>query len=245
MVHQGDRRGRGRFHLRVGCWSSPGILEGVAGKFVSPRFRSEAFTCPRCDTLATQQHGQILVNNNIDSLATFASLCSACVKFCIWERRQQPDADFIYVLVYPGASPAPLPNEDLPDDAKAIYDEASAILNRSPKGAAALLRLAIQLLCKHLGQPGKSLNDDIAALVKEGLTPLIQQAMDTVRITGNESVHPGEIKLDDDRELALALFDFVNLIAEDRITTPKRVQEMYDRLPEGKRAQVETRDRTG
>lgn len=214
----------------------------MAGKFTPPGFRIEIFTCPRCDTLATQQHEQIVVSKHAGSLTAFASLCSACGKFCIWERQRQSDSPPIYVLVYPDASPAPPPNEDLPDDAKAVYAEASAILNRSPKGAAALLRLAIQLLCRHLGQPGKDLNRDIAALVKEGLSPLIQRAMDTVRITGNEAVHPGEIKLDDDRELALALFDFVNLIAADRITTPKRVQEMYGRLPESKRAQVQSRD---
>ncbi len=167
-----------------------------------------------------------------------ASHCTCCRTLSIWEERRLNT----FVLVYPDESPAPPPNEDLPEDVKSDYTEAADILNRSPKGSAALLRLAVQRLCKHLGQPGKNINDDIAALVRQGLSPLIQRAMDTVRITGNEAVHPGEIKLDDDRGLALALFDFVNLIAEDRITTPKRVAEMYERLPESKRAQVENRD---
>jgi hypothetical protein len=138
---------------------------------------------------------------------------------------------------------APAANADLPPDVAVDYAEAASIVNLSPRGAAALLRLAVQKLCVHLGQPGKNINDDIGALVKDhGLPVLIQQAMDTVRITGNESVHPGEINLNDDQELALALFDFVNIIAEDRISTPKKVQAMYDRLPEGKRAAVEKRD---
>ncbi len=168
-----------------------------------------------------------------------AALCCNCKKFTVWDNVA---ASGEWILVFPDKSPAPPPNEDLPDDVKSAYEEGADILNRSARGAAALLRLAVQRLCIHLGKPGKKLDDDIAALVKEGLSPLIQQAMDTVRITGNEAVHPGEINLDDDRPLALALFEFVNLIAVDRITTPKRVMEMYQRLPRAKLDAVQKRD---
>ncbi len=214
----------------------------MAGKYVEPEYGVNAFTCPRCSTLATQRFGTVDVGGIISAIQMGASLCTCCRTLSIWEARHLNDTADTFVLVYPDESPAPPPNEDLPEDVKSDYTEAADILNRSPKGSAALLRLAVQRLCKHLGQPGKNINDDIAALVRQGLSPLIQRAMDTVRITGNEAVHPGEIKLDDDRGLALALFDFVNLIAEDRITTPKRVAEMYERLPESKRAQVENRD---
>ena len=63
-------------------------------------------------------------------------------------------------LVWPLTGEAPLPNPDLPDDVRRDYDEANSILNLSPRGAAALLRLAIETLCKHLGESGKNLNDD-------------------------------------------------------------------------------------
>ncbi len=214
----------------------------MVGKYVAPTYGVHAFTCPRCGTLATQNFGAVSAGGLPGAIRMSASLCTSCGAFSVWEARLLKDTTETFVLVYPNESPTPPPNEDLPEDVKSDYTEAADILNRSPKGAAALLRLAVQRLCKHLGQPGRNINDDIAALVKEGLSPLIQQAMDTVRITGNEAVHPGEINLDDDRELALALFDLVNLIAEDRITTPKRVREMYERLPESKRAQVESRD---
>lgn len=204
--------------------------------FVAPTPDVPAFTCPHCDTLAQQKWGSINVQGNIGMKAGY---CFHCSKNTLWNLQGRPAS---WVLVFPDKSPAPAPNQDLPDDVTADYLEAADILNRSPKGAAALLRLAVQRLCVHLGQSGRNINDDIAALVKLGLSPLIQQAMDTVRIAGNEAVHPGEINLDDDRELALALFDFVNLIAEDRITMPKRVREMYERLPQAKRDAVEKRD---
>ena len=209
--------------------------------FVPPTADAPSFTCPHCDTLATQDWGQIFVNaGGMQINGMKAGYCFNCQSFTLWEWTGQ--ADYPWRLVYPDKTPAPTPNEDLPEDVRSVYEEAASIFNRSPKGAAALLRLAVQRLCKHLGQPGKNINDDIAALVKEGLSPLIQQAMDTVRITGNEAVHPGEINLDDESELALALFDFVNLIAEDRITTPKKVNAMYERLPKPKREAVDKRD---
>jgi Domain of unknown function (DUF4145) len=205
--------------------------------FVVPAADIPSFTCPHCDTLAGQSWGNVFVDH---TLGMKVGHCHGCGKYTLWDDPGGGPND--WVLVYPDRSPAPPPNEDLPDDIKSDYQEAADILNRSPKGAAALLRLCVQKLCIHLGQPGNNVNDDIATLVKDGLSPLIQQAMDTVRITGNEAVHPGEINLDDEPELALELFHFVNLIAEHTITTPKRVKQMYDRLPQAKRDAVEKRD---
>jgi hypothetical protein len=96
------------------------------------------------------------------------SRCFNCHQLAIWIHDR---------LVWPsrGEAAAP-PNPDLPQDVRADYDEAGTILDLSPRGAAALLRLAIQKLCLHLGGTGKNLNDDIAALVRKGLDPQIQQA---------------------------------------------------------------------
>ena len=163
----------------------------------------------------------------------FASSCFRCKKVAIWLRDR---------LVYPQSSAVPPANSDLSDEIREDYDEASKILNVSPRGAAALLRLCIQKLCKELGQPGKNINDDIAALVSAGLSQQIQQALDTVRVIGNDSVHPGQIDLRDDTATALSLFTFVNLIADRMISEPKRVAEAYQRLPESKRDAIAKRD---
>jgi hypothetical protein len=105
-----------------------------------------------------------------------------------------------------------------------------------------LLRLAVQKLCKHLGGAGDNLNHDIAALVRKGLPARVQQALDVVRVIGNNAVHPGEIDLRDDRATAEGLFRLVNLIAEIMISQPKHVSDMFASLPEGARKAIETRD---
>jgi hypothetical protein len=135
-----------------------------------------------------------------------------------------------------------LPNAALPNNIRALVDEARSILDMSPKGAAALLRLSIQMLCKHLGESGNNLNNDIANLVKKGLNPMVSKSLDIVRVIGNESVHPGTIELSDNKDIAIRLFDLVNIIAEQMITHPKHVNEIYKKLPESKRAAIEERN---
>ena len=163
----------------------------------------------------------------------FAARCSHCEKVSIWNRNN---------LVYPQSSDAPPANPDLPDDIRKDYDEASNILNSSPRGAAALLRLVVQKLCKELGQKGKYINDDIAALVLQGLSQQIQQALDTVRVIGNDAVHPGQIDLSDDRKTTLSLFALVNLIVDRMISEPKRIKEAYQGLPKSKLEGIANRD---
>jgi hypothetical protein len=161
------------------------------------------------------------------------SRCYNCRKIAVWVNDR---------LVSPNYKTTAQPNVDLPDDIVRDYEEARDVVDLSPRAAAALLRLAIQKLCKHLGESGKDLNSDIKHLVAKGLDPVIQQSLDIVRVIGNESVHPGTIDLNDDRETAIRLFDLVNAIAEQMISHPKKVREMYGKLPDEKRKAIETRD---
>ena len=167
---------------------------------------------------------------------TFVSRCFNCEDVSIW----------IYdKMIYPQRGEAPPANPDLSDDIRRDYDEASSILDLSPRGAAALIRLAIQKLCKELGQPGEVLNADIGALVEKGLDPLVQKALDAVRVIGNNAVHPGHIDLKDDRQVAESQFQLLNLIAEKMISVPKHVDEVYAGLPDGARKAIEKRDANG
>lgn len=86
------------------------------------------------------------------------------------------------------------------------------------------------------------MNAAIGSLVSDGLNPIVQKSLDVVRVIGNESVHPGTIDLNDDRDTAIRLFDLVNIICEQMITQPRQVSELYEKLPEDKRKAIERRD---
>jgi len=209
--------------------------------YVPPEFNKSGFHCPFCGAYAKQKwyacnplgtgflsSFQNDVQNNL-----FVCLCSHCSRYSIWFREEK---------IYPISSSAPLPSEDMPEDVKEDYEEARSVVEVSPRSAAALLRLALQKLMIHLGESGKNLNDDIANLVKKGLPEKIQKALDAVRVVGNNAVHPGELDLRDDKETALALFDLLNMIVEVMITQPKKVDEIYKKLPEGAKEAIERRD---
>ncbi len=161
--------------------------------------------------------------------------CQSCGKFSLWVDRE---------IVYPRRIPIDPPNKDLNEEIKSIYNEAAKIFTDSPRGATALLRLALQMLLKQLGKEGKNINSDIKELVKEGLSPKIQQALDLLRVIGNNAVHPGQINLDDNKDVALTLFKILNIIANEMITQPKEIETLYEQvIPEETKQHISKRDK--
>ena len=158
--------------------------------------------------------------------------CVHCRKYSLWHDQS---------MVYPELGMAPPPNADMPNDVVRYYREAASIAQRSPRAAAALLRLAVQVLCMKLGEKGKNISEDIASLVQKGLPPLIQQALDIVRIIGNNAVHPGQIDTDDEVTVG-SLFDLLNIIVENMISMPGRVESAYNNLPSNLREAITKRD---
>jgi hypothetical protein len=130
----------------------------------------------------------------------------------------------------------------MPEDVAADFNEAREVLGASPRSSAALLRLAIQKLCAHLGGEGKSINDYIADFVEKGLSVEVQQALDIVRVVGNNAVHPGEIDIRDDPQTAMSLFDIINFVVERMISQPKAIAKMFGGLPIGAREAIRKRD---
>ena len=159
--------------------------------------------------------------------------CSRCGTASLW---------LAYELIWPAQSIAPAPNADLPEDAMRDYMEAASIMELSPRAAAALLRLALQRLCQTLSNE-ENLNDAIAKLVETGLDPLIQRALDTVRVIGNHAVHPGQMALQDDRETVQLLFSLVNVIVEQTISRRLAIETIYAKLPEKDRKAISKRDK--
>jgi len=213
--------------------------------YTSAIYNSNEFNCPLCGAFSDQEWLLAEGKNKDDinhrrPVRTYSlpqiefSKCSHCKKSTIWLHGK---------MIYPLSGNIPLPNPDLPTDVQEDYKEASEIVNHSSRGAAALLRLAIQKICKNLGESGENINNDIANLVKKGLPKTMQKALDSVRVIGNNAVHPGQIDLKDDIETAHKLFGFVNIICEVMISQPKQIDEFYNlKVPQNIKDAIDKRD---
>ena|ERR1039458_4684700 len=205
---------------------------------IAPSRATDAFHCPHCAAYAHQVWSEITVNfysRGYDSLQPqiMASMCSRCDNVALWIGD---------LMIYPPSVDAPPPHNDLAEPARSTYVEARAVAGTSPRSAAALLRLCLQQLVKQLGARSSNLNAAVRELVALGLPVRIQQAMDTVRLLGNEAVHPGTIDLTDDPQMAFSLFDMVNIVVESMVTQPRLIEELHGSLPPAKVEAVQRRD---
>jgi len=210
------------------------------GEQIAPFLRGESFHCMHCGVLAQQAWVDLLRRGprypGDDPYVGYSHCtCSNCQGISIWNDQEERCVD-------PVIGGGPRPHIEMPEDVKADYEEARRIVGQSPRGACALLRLGVQKLCKDLGETGKNINDDIKSLVQKGLPEEVQQAMDSLRVIGNNAVHPGEMDLTDDTETASALFNLLNFVVEEMIAKPKRRRGIFDNLPVSVRAAIKRRD---
>lgn len=217
-------------------------------KYIAPKFYSKSFTCPHCNVLSHMKWES--TNYKAHSLENkeqfiYSAYCSHCSNASIWIAEYYGKRDINDIdnkMIFPDTTNIPPPSEDMPEDVKKDYLEAACIYQKSPRGAAALLRLGLQKLCKHLGAEGKNINTDINTLAQDDKIskPLIKAA-DIVRITGNNAVHPGTINDEDFDNIAIKLFDLLNIIVRQGITEPKEVDELFNKMPDGPRQAAENR----
>ena len=205
-------------------------------KLYTPEYDKQSFNCPHCGVYSRQiwQTVSIWTHGSEDVPDIRLAFCTHCGDKSIWFKEN---------MIEPNIGGVPLPNQDLPDDIKNDYYEARDILNKSSRGSAAILRLSIQKLCKELGEKGKNINEDIAQLVKKGLPLKIQQSLDYVRVVGNNAVHPGQLDIKDNKEVAINLFQLINLIAEVMISQPKEVEKLFNSLPKEQLDAIVKRDK--
>ena len=205
-------------------------------KYIAPKVFAGSFSCPHCGAISQQQWWAVAWDGIHYGDSSYnpirIGICVHCKKNSLWINDQ---------MYYPGTGSAPFPNPEMP--VRGLYLEAASISSKSPRGAAALLRLSVQVLCKELGEKGENINEDIKNLVVKGLPEIVQQSLDIVRVTGNHAVHPGQIDIDDP-EVVAKLFDLLNIIVEYMIALPKRVSGLYSGLPSNAKESIKKRDGT-
>jgi hypothetical protein len=206
-------------------------------KYIQPEVFLNSFTCPHCGAIAKQDWWMKRwrgdnPNDNETIHPLRVGTCQHCQETTVWVEDK---------MYFPDTGNAPFPNPEMPESVLKLYMEASSVSSKSPRGAAALLRLSIQVLCQELGESGKNINTDVGSLVKKGLPVIVQQSLDIVRVTGNDAVHPGQIDTDNPQTVG-QLFDLVNIIVEYMIALPKKVSGIYSSLPSDKVKGINDRD---
>ncbi len=216
-------------------------------KFVIAELEKEGFTCPNCTAYSNHDWTFCSVNEtegrfchkiyNSDVVENlYLCKCQHCGYISFWYKNK---------LIWPLASSVEAPIEEMDKDIKELYNEARDIIESSPKGSCAILRLALQKLCNRLAdqEENKKIDGAIKKLVEKGLPTTIQKAMDTIRIVGDEAVHPGEININDNKDLAIAMFRLLNMIVEKMIVEPKQIDDLYNLMPKNKLEGIGNRDK--
>jgi hypothetical protein len=146
-------------------------------------------------------------------------------------------------IVYPRSSSRPPAHNEVDEEIRSLYDEASLIANDSPRAAGALLRRALQqIIHDTAGIKKRDLNTEITELIGSNQLPsYITDILDSVRVVGNFAAHPikststgsiidveiGEVELCFD--VMEALFDFYFIqparIAAQKAAINKKLQD--------------------
>jgi hypothetical protein len=229
--------------------------------YIAPKFKSETFTCPHSDCSVLARHSWSICESDDGYSHIKASILRGCSNDADFDKQTQ-ELDYKYVwkstcltcekisiwfhgnIFYPDSFGIEKPNQDLNQDIQDDYLEAASIVNKSPRGACALLRLAIEKLCNQLIDPSNKklhLDKKIELLKSKGLTERIYKNLLSVRVIGNEAVHCGTLDLKDNLEVTKQLFYLVNRIAEELITNPKNDESMFQSLPDNKAEEINKR----
>ena len=206
--------------------------------YYPPEYEKKEFNCAYCKVFARQIWSELRVSDLFSEVYLSSDLltvskCTHCHKWSIWIEES---------LVYPAQITVEDPNDDMPDEVKKLYRESAQVLSISPRAAAALLRLGLQILLGAVGGDGKNINDDIKKIVALGVEPETQRALDILRVFGNSGAHPGEIKLDEDPGLVHKMYGLMNYVTDRLITQKNQINELFEGLPEGIKNQIESRD---
>jgi hypothetical protein len=131
------------------------------------------------------------------------SNCHSCNGFSLWVGG---------LLVFPTRI------DKTPELVEEDLEEAAAILNKFPRGAAALMRVCIQKLVPLLEDNDKELNQRISSLVRKGLEMEMQQAMDVLQVLRSDPVQLSRLESQADKKTILRFLDSLKEVLERRMS---------------------------
>lgn len=173
--------------------------------------------------------------NEIEPGNWSAAQCVRCREWSVWRDKR---------MVFPGVALGSPPHEEMPAEARELYEEAREVVGTSRRAGAALARAALERLLSVLDPVDGRLSlfgriDHVMPRVSGSLAKMLT----LVRHAGNESVHPNSdpddvmiLVLDPANEAVVSvMFESINDLVDELISKPRRQQELFEKLPENVR----------
>lgn len=172
--------------------------------------------------------------------------CARCSFVTIWRGD---------VLVYPATSRMPLAHPDMPVAARALYDEARAVYEVSPRAGAALARAALERLLREV-DPDAPASANLEARIQrvsgEVSRPLARM-LTVIRHVGNQSLHVKDdvdevtvlVLSKEQTDIAAMLFEAINELVDELITKPAERDGLFGLVPESVRVRIEKEQTSG
>jgi hypothetical protein len=188
-----------------------------------PSFNTASFTCPHCGVVAQQNWASMLDSSKRADSDIMRSNCTSCRRHSYWAWEQ---------LVAPAVPLGPPPNTDLTGELLEMYTEAREIAGRSPRAAAALLRMLVEHLVMDLdteGHEAERLSLKIIRLHEAGhIDDGTRDALMAVKVAGDDALHSGQIDPNAENQAAIVeiLFEVVNHIVASTRTLHRKVAEL-------------------
>src|SRR4051794_24725217 len=106
------------------------------GEHVPPEFKKDAFNCPYCGVLSIQHWSHLLAElpgqSSWSEVSVWMSICFNCTKQAVWAGFGPHVSEI--KMIKPLVGGGPRAHVDMPDDVRADYEEAQAIVGSSVRG---------------------------------------------------------------------------------------------------------------
>ena len=216
----------------------------------NPVFGKSSYACPFCHVVAhykvqvlSHMVGSVVVDSYNNTEPTYdatefvSSLCPECRQSHIWKKyysdetlKHIPNIADHAKIIYPRSKFGPEPMEYMPETIKKIFEETREVYEISPRSAFILLRIALELLCDHLGTKKDTLDQKIEELL---ITKQIDKSMknisDIIRKIGNKYAHSDIPKEFTDTKTIQFMLEGINHIVNKTIKQPEEIKNMMNK----------------
>jgi len=201
-------------------------------------------TCPHCGTLVAFEciaslqfgHNRPKVFNEEVAFSSELGRCRACLYMVIGVLSLTQSQVRTRHLLWPTVDWPDHAPSGLEPNIRKSYDEARAVLTRSPSAAAVLARRCVQhVIRQKMGIEKNRLVDEIGEAIRQPiLTTGTKNALDHVRHIGNIGAHPeadaSATIVEVTKEEAAYTLEVLELLFEDLYMTPMKIDAMKVRL---------------